>query len=85
LGFIGYNPENVEIFRPEKKPKGKELTDEQIKSNQEISRTRVKVEHAIGKCKVFRIVKDVIRSYKEDFRDLTMILACGLSNFKLRY
>ena len=70
LGFIGYNPENAEIYRPEKKPKGKELTDEQKKSNRLISRTRVKVEHAIGNCKIFRIVKEEIRAYKNDFRDL---------------
>jgi DDE superfamily endonuclease len=85
LGFIGYNPENAEIYRPEKKPKGKELTDEQKKSNRLISRTRVKVEHAIGNCKIFRIVKEEIRAYKNDFRDLAIMLACGLSNFKLKY
>lgn len=84
-GFEGYNPENVQINRPKKKPKGKELTQIEKKSNQEISITRVKVEHAIGKCKVYRIVKDEIRSFKDEFRDLVMVLACALSNFKLKY
>ena len=84
-GFEGFNPENAEINRPKKKPKGRELTVIEKKSNQQISSTRVKVEHAIGNCKVFRIVKEEIRSFKDDFRDLVMILACALSNFKLKY
>lgn len=84
-GFEGFNPENAQINRPKKKPKGKELTEIEKKSNQQISRTRVKVEHAIGKCKIFRIVKEEVRSFKDDFRDLVMVLACALSNFKLKY
>lgn len=84
-GFEGFNPENAEINRPKKKPKGRELTDIEKKSNQQISSTRVKVEHAIGNCKVFRIVKEKIRSFIDDFRDLVMVLACALSNFKLKY
>jgi len=84
-GFEGFNPENAEINRPKKKPKGKDLTDIEKKSNQQISRTRVKVEHAIGNCKIFRIVKEEIRSFIDDFRDVVMVLACALSNFKLKY
>jgi hypothetical protein len=84
-GFEGFNPENAQINRPKKKPKGRELTVIEKKSNQQISSTRVKVEHAIGNCKVFRIVKEEIRSFVDDFRDLVMVLACALSNFKLKY
>jgi len=84
-GFEGYNPEKAIINRPKKKPRKKELTDEEKKLNQSISRVRVKVEHAIGQCKVFKIVKDEIRVFKDDFRDLAMLLACSLSNFKIKY
>ena len=84
-GFLGFNPENAQVNRPEKKPRGKEFTDDQKKSNQKISSQRVRVEHAICKCKVFRIIKEEIRSFKDDFRDLVMVLACALSNFKLKY
>ena len=84
-GFEGFNHENAQINRSKKKPKGNELTDIEKKSNQQISRTRVKVEHAIGNCKVFRIVKEEIRSFMDDFRDLVMVLACALSNFKIKY
>ena len=84
-GFEGFNPEKAIINRPKKKPRKKELTDEEKKQNQAISRIRVKVENAIGQCKVFKIVKDEIRAFKDDFRDLTMLLACSLSNFKIMY
>jgi hypothetical protein len=84
-GFEGFNPENTIINRPKKKPRKKELTDEEKKQNQAISRVRVKVEHAIGQCKVFKMVKDEVRVFKDDFRDLAMLLACALSNFKVKY
>ena len=84
-GFEGYNPQKAIINRPKKKPRKKELTDEEKKQNQLISRVRVKVEHAIGQCKVFKIVKDEIRVFKDDFRDLAMLLACSLANFKIKY
>ena len=29
-GFLGHNPENVQVKMPTKKPKGKELTDEHL-------------------------------------------------------
>lgn len=84
-GFEGFNPANATINRPKKKPKNKELTPEEKKQNQAISKVRVKVEHAIGQCKIFRIVKEEIRAFKDNFRDLAMFLACALSNFKIMY
>jgi len=84
-GFEGFDPEKAIIHRPKKKPRKEELTAEEKKQNQAISRTRVKIEHAIGQCKVFKIAKDEIRVFKDDFRDLAMLLACSLSNFKIKY
>ena len=81
-GFEGFNYQNAEINHPKRSQRKTEI---EKKSNQQISRTRVKVEHAIGNCKVFRIVKEEIRSFINDFRDLVMVLACALSNFKLKY
>ena len=46
-GFIGHCPDRINIQMPTKKPKGKELTNEQKQENREISRFRVIVEHAI--------------------------------------
>lgn len=48
-----------------------------------MSKTRVKVEHAIAGIKRLRIVKDILRNTKDDFSDLVMFLACGLHNFRV--
>ena len=82
-GFLGHNPENVTVKMPGKKPKGRELTDEQKRENKEISSFRIIVEHAIGGAKRCRIVKERLRCYKFGFDDLVMLIACGLHNFRI--
>ena len=82
-GFQGHTPYNVLVMQTLKKPKGKELTKEQKNNNKQISSVRVKVEHTIGKIKIFRIVKDTIRNWKYGFKDLIMEICCGLNNFKI--
>ncbi len=82
-GFQGYEPEGVTTHQPKKKPRGRELTSEEKESNRLISRVRVKVEHSLGRVKVFRIVADTFRNIKEGFVDLVMETACGLSNLCL--
>lgn len=85
LGFPGHKPEGVEIRMPEKKPKNGELSEEQKRSHKEKSSIRVKVEHALGKVKIYRILKDRIRLWKQGVKDMVMALCCGLHNFKLHY
>lgn len=68
---------------PTKKPKGKELSDDQKEVNRSISSFRVLVEHAIGGVKRCRIVKDRFRCHKFGFDDLVIELACGLHNLKM--
>ena len=82
-GFLGYNPENVTVKMPARKPRGKELTEEQKQENKRTCSFRVKVEHAIGRVKIFRIVKERFRCHKLFFDDLVFEIACGLHNFKL--
>lgn len=82
-GFAGHSPIGVNIRMPMKKPKGKELTKEQKQENQEISRFRVLVEHAICGAKRCRIVKERLRCHKTGFDDHIMELACGLHNFRI--
>jgi hypothetical protein len=82
-GFQGHNPANVNVRMPTKKPKGKELTVEQKEANKKISSYRIKVEHAIGGVKVYRIVKERFRCTKFNFDDEVMLIACGLYNFKI--
>ena len=39
-------------------------------------------EHTIGKVKIFRIVKDAIRNWKQGFKDLVMEICCRLNNLE---
>ena len=82
-GFLGHTPENVTVKMPAKKPKGKELTQEQKQENKEISSFRILVEHAIGGVKRCRIVKERLRCTKFGFDDMVMLIACGLHNFRI--
>jgi len=73
------------MIQPMKKPRGRELTPEQKESNRQISSLRIRVEHAIGGVKRYRIVKDQLRNRKDDFRDRVMETCCGLHNFRLNF
>lgn len=81
-GYQGYAPENVTIVQPKKKPRGGELTAEEKEVNTEISRTRVKVEHAIGGAKILRVVNEVCRLRKNDFVGGIFHVAAGLHNLR---
>jgi hypothetical protein len=84
-GFLGYALPNVTMIQPMKKPRGKELTPEQKESNRRISSLRIRVEHAIGGVKRYRMAKDQLRVRKDDFRDRVMETCCGLHNFRLNF
>lgn len=84
-GFQGFTLPHVTILQPLKKPRGKELSPQQKASNRAISRLRIRVEHAIGGIKRYRIVKDVVRARKDNFRDRVMETCCALHNFRLNY
>ena len=84
-GFQGYSLVDVTILQPLKKPRGRELTSVEKENNREISRIRIRVEHAIGGVKRYRIVKDQLRTRKDDFRDRVMETCCGLHNFRLNF
>lgn len=86
-GYLGYTPKGngIEVIMPHKKPRGKELTDEQKQENTVISKVRVKVEHAMAGIKRLRILKDKIRPWANDFRDQVIAIGCALHNFRIRY
>lgn len=85
LGFKAHTPKGVKVQMPERKPRTRELSEEQKKQNKQKASLRVKVEQAIGKVKIYRVLKDRIRMYKQNIKDLVIELACGLNNFKLKY
>ncbi|MBN1305613.1 MAG: hypothetical protein JXA13_14335, partial [Anaerolineales bacterium] len=53
--------------------------------NRAISCLRIRVEHAIGGIKRYRIVKDQVRARKDNFRDRVMETCAALHNFRLNY
>ena len=82
-GYQGYEPDNVLNLQPKKKPRKKELTEEEKQENKLISCLRIRVEHVIGGIKICRIVKDIFRNTKENYSDLVMEIACGLHNLRV--
>lgn len=87
LGFKGWNPQNVTLILPHKKPRNtktekRQLTQDQKDFNREFSKKRVKVENVLAHIKILRIVKDKNRNYKFGFRENLMKTACGLYNFR---
>jgi hypothetical protein len=83
-GYQGYRPEGVIIIQPEKKPKGQELTDDRKERNREIASFRVRVEHAIGSAKRYRIVKDECRLRKDEFVNRIFATCAALRNFRIK-
>ena len=87
LGFLGVNKDypNLEVIMPKRKPRGKELTENEKAKNSIINGFRVKVEHAIGGIKRFRITTDQFRNKTYKFNDTAMLIACGLWNYHLGF
>jgi DDE superfamily endonuclease len=84
-GFQGFFLPGITICQPKKKPRGGELTPAQQAENRRLSSIRMRIEHAIGGVKRYRIVKDKIRLLKDRVRDTIMETCCGLHNFRLQY
>ena len=92
LGFLGAPKDYSQgsaILIPHKKPRKSKndptpsLTTSQKKANQEFSRIRVLVEHAIGGMKHFNCLTHRIRNHSIDLIDQFFGLSAGLWNFKL--
>lgn len=83
LGFQGLQNEFENIHLPHKKPRGKELSEQQKQENREFSRQRVKCEHAHAGIKRYNAVTAVYRNRVTDFDDRLMLNATGLWNFYL--
>jgi len=85
MGFQGFVLADVTIIQPKKKPRGGELTPPEKAINRRISSLRIRIAHAIGGVKRYRIVKDKIRLLKDGIRDTVMETCCGLHNYRLQY
>lgn len=83
-GYQGYCPEGVVIRQPFKKPRGQNLTPEQKAYNRSVSAIRVRVEHAFGSVKRYRIVKDECRLRRNKFVDTIFLTCAALHNFRIK-
>jgi hypothetical protein len=83
LGFQGLQKEFVNIKIPDKKPRGRQLTEEQKQSNREKSSERVKCEHTIAGIKRYKAATALYRNHIRDLDDRFMLTAAGLWNFYL--
>ena len=67
---------------PIKKPKGKQLTSEQKQFNLELSRKRIKVEHTIGRMKVYQILA---QRYRNNLSNHTIVFKNVAGLYNLMY
>ncbi|NJM09231.1 transposase family protein [Candidatus Gracilibacteria bacterium] len=84
-GFQGYEPTNVTTFQPKKRPPNGTRTPDENARNRAIARVRVRVEHAIGGAKVYRIAHDIFRNRRDGYVDMSFAIACGLHNLRCTY
>jgi hypothetical protein len=87
LGYKGWEPKNITLILPHKKPRNtktekKYLTQEQKEFNKDLSKRRVKIENVLAHVKILRIIKDRNRNYRFGFREKLMKTACSLYNFR---
>lgn len=89
LGYLGFEKDyqTRKVHIPIKKPyKTKnnptpKLTKEQKEHNKTVSKTRVKVENAIGGIKRYAILQNKFRNKSASLRDFAIFVAAGLWNF----
>lgn len=81
LGYQGIDRLHPKTKIPIKKPRGGELTKSEKRKNKRFRRKRVKVEHVIRLCKVFRIVKERYHNKRRRLQTVWSVV-CGLVNYK---
>ena len=79
-GYLGLAQIHANSLLPKKRSKNHPLTDRERKSNHEISRKRIFVEHAIRFVKRFRILSERYRNRRKRFA-LRFSLIAGICNF----
>jgi hypothetical protein len=82
-GYLGIEKLHSNSILPKKSSKLRPLTLKEKRANLKLSKTRVKVEHVIGKIKVFKIMSERYRN-RRNHHALRMNLICGIYNYELR-
>lgn len=91
LGFVGVAKLYAfkELVIGEKKPRKSKknpkpkLSKEQKQKNKQISKERIYVEHAIGRMKKYRILKNRCRTKCQEMKNTVIGICAGLSNYQL--
>jgi hypothetical protein len=78
-GYQGYQNDHTDLDIPYKKSKKGKLTKEEKDYNHALSRFRVRVEHAIGRMKKFRILADRYR-YPRSRHSVKFAIIAGITN-----
>lgn len=78
-GYQGYQDDHPGLDIPYKSTKKRPLTKDEKLYNHALSRFRVRVEHAIGRVKTFRILADRYR-YPRKKHSAKMAIAAGIAN-----
>lgn len=81
LGYQGIEKIHTNSQLPQKSSKCKPLSSREKKRNIQLSRRRVKVEHVIGRIKIFKIIAERYRNIRQR-HELRMKLICGIYNFE---
>jgi hypothetical protein len=82
-GYQGLKQMHANSELPLKSTKLRPLTKKEKRMNLNLSKTRVTVEHVIGKIKVFRILAERYRNRRKNY-DIRMKIICGIFNFELK-
>ena len=77
-GYIG----EAQIETPKKKPKNRELNQEEKHSNREKASKRILVEHIIRLVKIFRIAQERFRLKLESYPKI-ILTVCGLVRLRI--
>jgi len=81
--FVGEQHVHKRLYIPQKKPKGRQLSQDEKETNHIISSLRVVVEHAINGTKRYRSVSEKLRNKKAYIDDRFLLLSAGLWNYHI--
>ena len=77
-----YLPDCWQFFINEKGKRNHPLTDEQKRKNKYKSKTRIVVEHAIGRVKKYRVCSDRVRNMTPEKQSQCWNIVAGICNLR---
>lgn len=83
LAYQGFKKDypNATLYIPNKKPRGGQLSEEQLLENKKLGRQRIRVEHSIGGIKRYDILSTTSRIHDINIYNQLLASCAGLWNF----